>query len=476
MKRYSVSEVYEKVVRSTQWGIKNKKIFCKGKKYWKELTEEEAFIKIRGLYSTEEQSNISTACVKEVVERLRQSPELQICFLEEFQEKYLNLENGIIDVENCELLLTKDRFKFGYCLKFNYLSIKKRQQKEFENFCKTTFPEDTEIKRKLLLQILGYCISDYLKAKTGFFLIGESNSGKSVVLELLRRVLPEKSVSAIPLYRLNNRFNLGRLENVRVNICTELSENSFSALDIYKMLTSNEIITAENKGGNPFEFRLRCKSVNAGNMMPTLKQLEGMQAILNRMTILLFTVSVAKEKQDLHLVDKLWKERDSIFSSAVDELILLHQNGFVFEEPEDTAKLKKQMQSLSDAFHDFLKDECVFDKSGRVHISTLYEAFRRYCDENLLEVCMTRSQFVQRICRVKRVERKKLRIDGSRPLWGLVGIRLREIWEVDKHQDSESYEQKATSFGREKENRPASQQKGMERWNNGTPKEGMKNE
>lgn len=35
------------------------------------------------------------------------------------------------------------------------------------------------------------------------------------------------------------------------------------------------------------------------------------------------------------------------------------------------------------------------------------------------------------------IERKKLRIRGSKPLWGVEGIRLKNVKEYDKDQDSD---------------------------------------
>jgi phage/plasmid-associated DNA primase len=75
--------------------------------------------------------------------------------------------------------------------------------------------------------------------------------------------------------------------------------------------------------------------------------IEGQDALLNRMVILLFPISIPKEKQDLELGEKMKQEVDSIFSEALDELHLLQKNNFRFEEPDDTKKLKIQMASSS---------------------------------------------------------------------------------------------------------------------------------
>lgn len=423
MKKIGAEDIFRKIISSLRLGIRHNRIYIDDEG-WKPILLCDFEVKIRELYPKEIRAEISTGVVKEAVERLLQEPSLQLHFTEETEEKYLNLENGIFDSESGKMLDDIGGLNFGYTLNFKY-TCKDRKSKHFEHFCESTFSEHTQEKRKLLLQILGYVVSDYAKAKTGFFLIGESNSGKSVILELLQRILPDQSVTSIPLYRLDNRFNLARLADARVNINTEVSEKSFKAVDIYKILTSNEIVTAEHKGKRPFEFRLRCKSINAGNVLPEIGNQEGMEAILNRMTILLFPVSIKKADQDSQLLEKLWTERDIIFSSALDELHKLQEVNFVFEEPEDTVRLKKQMMSEGHAFEEFVEEYCIREKSAREHFSVLYNAFKEFCEDNLYEVRLSKTQFSQRMVRMHGLIRKKFRANGGKPLYGVVGLRLK---------------------------------------------------
>ena len=222
-----------------------------------------------------------------------------------------------------------------------------------------------------------------------------------------------------------------------MNVNAELTEKSFDALDIFKMLTANDTVTAEHKGGKPFEFQIKCKSINAGNLLPDLKTLEGMEAILNRMVILIFPVGIAKEKQDRKLLEKLLLERDSICSESLDALHDLQKNEFCFTEPDDTVRLKNQLFAVGNAFEDFVNEHCIFDKTERVFTSDLRDAFLQYCEDNLLEARLTKTQFSQRVYRLKNVEKSKFRINGSRPQHGVIGLRLKNIFEYDKDQDSE---------------------------------------
>lgn len=437
MKKNDVDEIYTHVYCSKKFKV------CKGKVYyyeedrWRFVSDEELPILIRTLLKAHERMKFSSGVINEVIARMVQDPELQMKFTEDESQNYVNVQNGVVNIETGELEQHSKEKPFGYTLNFKYIKKEKRSTKDFERFLKTSFPYDLDTKKQLIEEILGYVISDYRTAKAGFFLIGESNSGKSTILELLRSVIPENQITAIPLYRLGNRFGLGKLSESRVNISTELAEKSFQAVDIFKMLTSNEIVTGEHKGKKPFEFRLKCKSINAGNVIPDMGNIEGIDAILNRMVILYFPTSISKDKQDIHLLDKLEAEKDSIFSNAVDALMRLQRNGFNFSLPEDSRKLKEQIASQSRVLENFIGERCVMDKNVKIHSVDLFEAFKQFCDENLIEVHMTKNQFLQKISRIRGLSRGKFRIDGSAPLAGIIGIRLKTFKEFDsEEQDS----------------------------------------
>lgn len=437
-KNIPVAQIYERLKSSYKLGVRQGRIYLKNGNNWECIRELELAIKVRGLFVETEQLNISVGAVKEVLERLLQDPSLQLHFIEEKTDKYVKLRDSVFDVESGNFA-SNCPGDFGYFLDFHYISENMhRNTTEFSKFVNSIFPDRTAEKRTLLLEILGYIISDYQCAKTAFFFIGESNSGKSTLLELIQRIFPASTVTNIPLYRLENRFNLARLADSKVNICTELSEKSFLAPDIFKMLTSNEIVTAEHKGCKPFEFRIRCKSVNAGNIIPDIKNIDGINAIINRMCILLFPVTIPKTEQDRNLLKKLWEERDSIFSEALDALISLRKRNFCFTEPADSQQLRNQLLSRGRSLETFITDCCVLEDRARIYLVDLFEAFTVYCNENLMDCPYSKMQFSQYFSRKPNITRKKMRINGHTPLSGLEGIRLKTTGEYYS-QDSDSY-------------------------------------
>lgn len=222
-KQIDTQSVYEKVRETLDIGVRQNRLFIKGGKNWTAISAIELAITIRSLYREEEQKLISSGTVKEVIERLLQNPSIQLCFIEETEDHFIKLKDEVFDVD-IGALNENIKEDFGYFMDFSYVESSRRNMKTFEAYLHSVFPDDLDRKRKLMLEIIGYVLSDYTNAKAGFFFVGASNSGKSTVLELVRKILPESAVTTIPLYRLENRFNLARLADARVNICTELSE------------------------------------------------------------------------------------------------------------------------------------------------------------------------------------------------------------------------------------------------------------
>ena len=453
-KRISQENLYETVKTHLTIGVHHGRFYLKTEKNWEPILPAELAVKIRHLYKEDEQKLISASAVKEIQERLLQDPYIQLEFVDDENEDYICLHDGVFNV-NTGSEEKEEIGSFSYYLNFSYIPKEERKAKTFDAYISSVFPKEADVKRRLLLQILGYCLSDFTKAKAAFFFIGESNSGKSTMLELVKRILPEQTVTSIPLYRLENRFNLAKLAEARLNICSEISEKSLASADIFKMLTSNETVTAEHKGGKPFEFRLKCKSLNAGNVLPDIKGNEGIEAIINRMVLLLFPVSISREQQDLELLDKLFEERDSIFSNALDELVDLKKSSFRFIEPQDSMRVKKQLLSQNNLFNEFIQERCVLSEESKIYLKELYEAFQEYCEENLLDAPYSKTKFSQFLAQKSNLVQKKMRIKGGKPLSGIEGIRLK---------CREDYERESSD---EKNDRRIKQ---AEQWNNGTEK------
>lgn len=412
-------------------------LYCREDEFWKPVSTEYASAFLRGKMTEEDAFEISTNTVKEVVQRVRQLERFEISVDKLAPDHLLRCKNGAVDLMTGKLE-TDVTGEFLYCNSFDYIpEATLRMAPEFERFCDTSLEKDKE-KIRLLLQIIGYCISELQIVKVGFFLIGEANSGKSLILELVQSVVGDDYVTNIAFDKLGNRFNKSRLALSRVNICTELAGGKMKDIDFFKLVTAHERVTADNKGEAPFEFRVRTKLLTAGNVMPEIPEITGAEALLHRMIILRFNSSISPEKQDKMLLEKLLKEKDVIFSLAVNELVTLEKNGFSFAEPEDSKAFKAVIKDSVNSVEKFVEEMCILSPDGKVHLRDLWGEYLKYCDENGLEVKIKVTQFVQKILCFKGVTRGKFRLH-SKPLSGFRGIEMnaREHWNIGTKEQEE---------------------------------------
>ncbi len=401
-------------------------LFCNMGSFWKPTTSEETGAYIRSRLPEDEAVEISTNVMREVINRIRQLEQFELPDDVLAPDCMMNFMNGILDLETGSFQTDREKTPvFLYCNDcFYHEDATLEQAPSFKQFCETSLDGD-EKKRKLLLQIFGYCISGLQAVKAGFFFIGEANSGKSLMLELVQRVVGDAQVTNIPFDKLGSRFNKARLALSRVNICTELAGGKMKDIDFFKTITAHERVTADNKGETPFEFRVRTKLLTAGNVMPAIPETTGAEAILNRMIILRFNRAIPQEEMDKELLDKLLEEIDVIFSLAAKELMQLMKNGYRFSEPADSLEYKAIIKSSLISVDEFLREECEFVPESREYLKTLWGSYLDFCDNNGYEVKMSTLQFSQKLLEYPELERKKFRINGDKPLWGFQGLRIK---------------------------------------------------
>lgn len=366
---------------------------------------------IRSFFDPDSQGNLSERRLSEIVKLLKADPSIlldagrintgDILFL----NGVYHAETGFFDKE------FDDRF---YIAKVNASYLPEASIEDapcFQNFINTSLGSSD--KGQLLLEILGYVISDFTKGKTAFFLIGKQSSGKSVILELLRRIVGEEDVSHIPFGKLGEKFNKGILSTSRINLCAELGETGFPDIDSFKSLTGADTISGEFKGKDGFSFTPYVKLINAGNVMPMPKKIDGTQAIISRLIFLIFEKSFGKEMWDLELLDKLTREKDVICSLAVKALFELEQRNFIFHEPESSSLYKIAYADAFNAVEIFVQEEC---RTGEENLSIsslrLWEAYETFCRENSLPKMVTQAVFVQKICDLPGVMKVRERRDG----------------------------------------------------------------
>lgn len=368
---------------------------------------------------------------EEIIERVKRLHYLQ-SQPDEFNShpSLINCKNGFIDLAATTTLSATPQphspaNMFTYMVNARYIpNWENRDCPTFDQFCRTSLEGDW-VKRQLLLEMIGYICSDFTARKCAFFLKGEPDSGKSVISEFICLLSDESLVSSVPLHKLSERFNKAELFGKKVNIAGEIKAKKLSEITTFKMVTGGDRILAEYKGKDPFYFSPRCKLLFSGNALPGTDEADSTMAFANRLVVLLFNVSIPTGEQDKELLDKLYAERDVIFTLSVDALRQLYHNNFQFSTPADSAAFLKAYRYSENSVRAFVEDCCVQDPTGRIFNCDLLAAYSGYCRANGFEL-RPRQQLYDAIDAIPGVVAQRLRI-GPDNRRGRTGVRLRSV-------------------------------------------------
>ena len=365
--------------------------------------------------------NLTQKDIGDIVQALFNDPDIQISAEDvNAAPNRINCLSGELDWRTGQLRDHSLRDLYTYCVDACYLAPDERQGGPvFDRFCDTSLQGDNA-KRQQLLEVLGYILSDATGAKSAFFLHGAPDSGKSILLNFASALLDKRLIVNIQLHQLNEKFKIAELLGKKLNVAGEIKGSALRDISSFKSITGGDRMCGEFKGKSPFYFTPTCKLLFAGNTLPETKDTDMTRSFVNRLCVVIFGVSIPKDKQDKELLTKLLNERDEIFSLAMDALRELHRRNYQFTMPSDTRHFLNAYAETQSSVHAFLNDWCEVGRSGYVFSKDLCEAYREYCLLNGYDP--VRNQVMQSmIATLPGVSRERIRA-GGKNLRGFRGL------------------------------------------------------
>ncbi len=126
-----------------------------------------------------------------------------------------------------------------------------------------------EKNKEKLYQIIAYSLLPDYPIHRIFCFVGGGLNGKSKFLELLRKLIGKKNVTATELdYLTNSRFEMAKLYKKLVCIMGETNHKEISRTSTLKKLSGGDLIGFEYKNKNPFEANNYAKIIIATNSLP----------------------------------------------------------------------------------------------------------------------------------------------------------------------------------------------------------------
>ena len=354
-------------------------------------------------------------------------PNLQIT-LDDFNladEYLLNVKNGVLDIRSLEVSEHSPDYLFDYCLdvkfKRNY-----EEPKKFLDVLKQCFSSKED--RKRCLECLAYLLSSNKSAKKIWVFVGEANTGKSMLIGLLKRIIGKKFVTSITLKRLEGKFDLKSALHCRLNVVSEISNLCINEAETLKMISGNDEVRIEGKYESAFDATLNIKFLLAGNHLPRLnKNTMADDGIKSRLEFIGFYNSVPQKKR-ISNYDKILfkKEGNAIFSSLMEVLHELNFKNYEFIKTKLSERLAEDfIDSTKNSVDLFVEEECQQISNEKIAVSDLYNAYKDYCNVNNFTI-LSKKEMCKCIEKLpSRPRKKKARIAGKEnPVQVILGIKL----------------------------------------------------
>lgn len=310
-------------------------------------------------------------------------PDRRLMDMQAEATKYINLRNGLYNLETHELEPHRPELMMTTQLDFNY--DPEASCPTFTKFLYSSLrtPDGKDVDYDLvglMQQAMAYSMTARTDMKASFWLWGKPDSGKSTTIAFIRNLMGNLHAT-IDLNQLaTNRFLLSGIVGKRVVSFTESGANSVLPDALYKAMVGGEdeiYVDVKNKAG--FAFKPTAKFWWAMNDAPRINDRTG--ATFNRLKIIPFNRSIPKDERDPQLLSKLLAEKPGIFNALMTFYIQL-QNNKKFRHVEQSAAIAAEYQLENDTEASFIDECCEKHDLFSVQSSILYRRYNDWCIEN----------------------------------------------------------------------------------------------
>lgn len=285
----------------------------------------------------------------------------------------INFKNGVWDIEKKELLPHDSKYLMTIQIPHEVgPRVKFKDTRLFDFFKKTELPKEDIM---MLLKYMAYCMTTDYGLKTFMILVGQSNTGKSVLIRFFESLIGKQNVSSLSMHELNMRFYPSQLYNRLLNSCADNSSLPLSSIDNLKKITGGDRMMHEKKGKEPFFFVPFSKLIFSFNQLP-LQLEEKSNAFYKRMRILYMNTELFLNNDYVN---------DLCSDEGIEEMIpylltLLPVKSIPRTDISD--RLVESLRQDSDSIHAFLVKCCDLEQSATTSKDSLYEAYCKFCVDN----------------------------------------------------------------------------------------------
>ena len=304
------------------------------------------------------------------------------------EERFINVQNGLLDIRSGKLQEHSPEIIGTIQLSCKY--DENTNAPLWENFIKDICSDEDGAPDQQMIDMLqewaGMIISPihgYRLKKSLILFSPQGNTGKTVFLKVISFLLGIRNIANVSFQELgSSRWATGRAFGKRLLAVGDQSAEAIDSSSIFKQLTGGDLVSAEFKGLQGFDYQFTGVVVAACNALPVFTDDKG-NHVSERLQFVPFRHVVATDDRDPDLADKLCRECDGIFRWALEGLQRLLRNKLRFTRCDISDALMNEYRKRYDTLYAFTQDRCVLtgNRSDHVRKTSFEEAYLSYCAE-----------------------------------------------------------------------------------------------
>lgn len=124
----------------------------------------------------------------------------------------------------------------------------------------------------LIYEVMGYFLVPHVKYSKAFMLYGDTGTGKTTIINIVRQFFGNQNISGVALQKLDDKFEIEKTRNKLINIFDDLSSKPIEYVGNFKALVTNSRLYGRIKHiQNEIDWLNRCKGLFACNVLPAIK-------------------------------------------------------------------------------------------------------------------------------------------------------------------------------------------------------------
>lgn len=351
--------------------------------------------------------NNSMRITNEIIGHIKRSTYIKREEFENIPKHLLCLENGVLNLKTMELEKYDENVMF-----LNKLPISFEENigcpQIIKFFNEVLNQEDLPV----IQELIGYLLLKSMPFHKAFMFVGGGANGKSTLLNLIKHFLGKGNVTSISLQNLEyQQFSIANLYGKMANLFADLPQKSLNITSMFKILTGEDLITAEKKFKNGFNFVNYAKLIFSTNQIP--KVIEDTDAFFRRWIIINFPNQFLENANPLLLKELTTKEELSgLLNFAIEGLKRLITQG-KFSTTSTLEEVREEYIRKSDSVGAFVMDKIEIKPDNYETKKEFYTHYTEYCRNNKYPI-VSENIFHKELQMKIRIEDYRPTIDGIR--------------------------------------------------------------